>query len=179
MKKLEKHKLPRIDLACSDDNFRLVMNYILVTKDEIVASNSHILVIHKTNNIFDEQFIDEMPDRFLIHKNNWKLFCKGHHYIIFLDGLIIIRYDGYDQTIKPIFEEIEFMTLKYPDYKKILKSKSETGLSNFGLSVKNLTLLSKSMGCDRLKFEFTQGEYSHLNVSNGEIKGIIMPIMID
>ena len=53
--------LPKLHLVCQDySQIRPIMNYILVTKDDVVATDAHVLVIHKTRDLFDEHFINKM-----------------------------------------------------------------------------------------------------------------------
>jgi hypothetical protein len=178
-----KNTLPKLHLACSDEELRPVMQHILVTKKEICASDAHILVIHQTKDIFSKEFIESMPAKFLIHKEQWKQICKKHIALKFENGAIEVIYNGYSIMHKIKTPEIN---LVYPDYKKImLKKKDKEDVGEIGISSELLHKLTDAMFYNYqtkgLKLEFF-GQTKHIIVtsSSGEskVKGLIMPIMI-
>lgn len=176
--------LPKLHFACSDDQLRPIFSHILVTKDEIVATDAHILVVFKTKSIFTDQFIHAMPERFLIHKNHWKEMCKRHHQIIFKDNVITVIQDGYT-NIYPIV--IERDGLKYVNYQAVIpKFEEKKEIDCIGVSFDKIEMLSKSMffpnDIKNVKLTFFEKTRSILvnpvNDDNGQF-GIIMPIHIE
>ena len=78
--------LPKLELCCTDDDLRPALQHVLVTKSDVVATDAHILVVHKTADLFTAEFIDKMPERMLIHKKLWIEMRKKHLRIEFHDG---------------------------------------------------------------------------------------------
>ncbi len=63
----------KLHLACSKDNFRFSMQHIKVTKENCIATDSHILCVIPTELIFNREFISDIPEKgFLIHAEDYK-----------------------------------------------------------------------------------------------------------
>lgn len=142
MKKVKKVKLPQMHLVCSDDELRPSMQYVEVTKENVTATNAHVLVTHNTKNIFSEQFIEAIPDIFYIHRKHWAQLCKPHIQITYDDGLITQHLDGYKNVFKPEIEP----HWKYPAWRSIIPNKLERQpIDSIGLSPKFFDRLQKAM----------------------------------
>jgi len=180
-------KLPKLHLACSDDTYRPVMSHVLITKEETVATNAQILVVHKTKDLFPEQFIDDMPKRMLIHRRFWADICKNHLSIYFnneTNQVEIMRKFKYENIkyFYPIVFESEIGI--YPDYTKVFPKKQESK-KEIALNPLLLKNLYKAMNTyadsTGLKLEFYDNYgaiIAKLNPDTG-VKGMIMPIMIN
>jgi hypothetical protein len=119
---MEKITLPKLHLACGNYCLRPIFDYILFTKDDIVASDAHIICVLKTMDVFGDEFINKMPDRFLLHKSQWKDFYNNHVDIKFEKDMICVYYEDY----KIYYDiKIEREGLSYPDYNAIFPKKSE------------------------------------------------------
>ena len=63
----------KLHLACGKDGFRLSMQHIKVTKQNCVATDSHILAVIPSELIFNSEFISDIPEEgFLIHAEDYK-----------------------------------------------------------------------------------------------------------
>ena len=187
--------LPKLHLVCQDySQIRPIMNYILVTKDDVVATDAHVLVIHKTRDLFDEHFINKMPDRFLIHMNQWKRICLKHYNIEFDNDEIIVQHHGYQNAFKITMEGEKPASLlhsyggfEYPLYNKVLLPDSEIqAVENIGLNPILVDKLTKAMfspndATKNLKLTF-YGSNRHIMAhpvnSEYSAKALIMPVMI-
>lgn len=147
MKNITKNQLkalPKIHLCCANDESRPIMNHVLITKENIVASDAHVLICYKTKAIFPIEFIDAMPERFLIHRNSWRLMTLKHRGIIYKDNSIIIKYENYSLSIDLIDESV--FGGKYPKWESvILKSDDLVAVDKIGINPEFLKKLSRAM----------------------------------
>lgn len=178
---MDKIKLPKLHLICAN-NVNTIQEYILITKDEIVASDSHILTILKTKDIFSDEFIEAMPKRFLVHKSQWKNFYNGAFDFTFKDNSICVHYNGYE-----VYHEIktEDDNLNYPNYNAIIPKQETEVLCEIGIDPFLLKNLAESMTFDSnkktVKLQFFGVNKAILVTPinhNYNSKGIIMPIKI-
>lgn len=182
---MEKIKLPKIHYACANNGLRESMEYILVTKDEVAATNGTILVVHKTSDIFDSDFVFNMPERILIHKNQWKLLCDNALTISIDEYCIAVQYEGYKVSY-PISTE-ERLGIKYPKYNSVFPKKEDVeSIDSIGINPVILYQLSQAMltaasSSNGLKFEFygkargiliTPVDYSN------NAKALLMPVIL-
>ncbi len=169
-------RLPKLHLCCANDEFRSVMCHVLVTKNYVVASDSHVLIEFETSEIFDNDFIDAMPDRFLINSHNWKLISEPHDFIFFRDGKIEVIKQGRSLFIPLVLEE---NIGTYPDYKKILDGKSPKSIEKIGLKADLLKKISLAIGTHVMHL-FFNGEHKSITIKSNVtgVKALIMPVMI-
>lgn len=176
--------LPKIHVACSDYYTIPVMCHVLITKEHIVASDYNILVVHKTENIFDNEFIKNMPDRFLINRKHWAEMCKKHFAIKYENNLINVIRDNYTD-IYPIF--LESIIGDYPDYKKVIPQKKDLKkIKTIAINPMLLKRLYDSMAYrgDYPAFILKFQDECHsilVKMNNDDLGqiGIIMPVMIN
>jgi len=183
---MNKIKLPKLHYACCSDRLRLTIEHILVTKDEVVATDGNILVVHKTSDIFDSDFISNMPERFLIHRTQWRLFCSNARIISFENNSICVVYDGYKVNYQISTEEE--IGLKYPNYNSVFPKKEEVeAIDSIGLNPIKLHNLSQAMfasvsSSKGLKFAF-YGKARGVLVTPSDMynntRALIMPVMIN
>jgi len=183
---MKKIKLPKLHYACCSNSLRVTIEYILVTKDEVVATDGTMLVVHKTSDIFDSDFIANMPERFLIHRTQWRLFCNNALAISFENNFICVVYDGYKVNY-PISTEEQLGT-KYPKYNAVFPKKEEVeAIDSIGLNHIKLYNLSQAMfssvsSASGLKFEFygkTRGILVTPSNSHNNTRALLMPVMIN
>ncbi|NLG04520.1 MAG: hypothetical protein GX567_11945 [Clostridia bacterium] len=55
-------KIPALHYAISDDDIRPALESVWVGKEDTVATNGHILVVHKTKTLFGEEFANSVPE---------------------------------------------------------------------------------------------------------------------
>lgn len=173
-------KLPRIDYACSKDYLRPIMGCVLVTKKEVVASEGYILVIHQTEDLFSDEFIENMPDRFLVRSFIWALLCKPARTIEYNNEHNKIEiHDKHNRqfSVGVDFEKKE--SSSFPDYQKILDSFEPKKIDKIGISPEKLNLLKKAMEPenDVIEFSFSGVDKMILARAINSI-GLIMPRII-
>lgn len=182
--------IPKIYECLSDDLLRPVMCHALITKDETAASNSHILVVHKTSELFNQEFIDDLPEGgILVGKDALKDMALKNVQSVWYDPEIklikvIHQPTGGGEVINRYFEVKipEPGGWKFPDYNKVWPE----GVGEVPeIKIKPLLLakLFKAMGAEAaLTMKFTDptkgvicegGSYQWPSA-----KGLIMPMMI-
>jgi hypothetical protein len=68
----------KLHLLTSKDDYRSNLHYALLTKERITVTNAHALVSHANKDIFDQSFIDTIPEgEWLIDVSTLKLMCKA------------------------------------------------------------------------------------------------------
>ena len=132
---MKKH-YPKIYNYCEKDwDMREVMFHVFVDKNVIYASNCHVLIRHKTGEVFPhaDVFIDSIPDPgILIH---WKHFkemtrwgCDNHQ---IENNLIVYKYDS---LLHYVPFKVNGDELKYPDaesvFPKISKAVNKIGIDS-------------------------------------------------
>lgn len=177
-------KLPRIDLACLIDNYRPVYGYINLTKDYVYATNAHIIVRHKTHEVFKDTFIETIPDNgVLIPANAWKLARnKKTTRIAFTEDKLKIELYQEDSSI------ITYGLgnhLNYVDCESVMPKKEDwTDLKEIGMTPRILNLLSDAMECSTIKLQFYGANKAMLCLPNQSsstyfgVIGVCMPCMI-
>jgi hypothetical protein len=53
---------PKLHALTSKDDYRPALSYGLLTKQNIVVTNAHVMVAHKCESLFDQDFIDAIPE---------------------------------------------------------------------------------------------------------------------
>jgi len=179
-----KIKLPKLHLVCANDQLRPVISHILITKEEVVATDANILVVRRTSELFSEEFIAAMPARILVHKDQWKAFYNGSSDITIEGDIIWVHYEEHkvSHSVK-----IEGEGLTYPNYAAIFPVEedtvepSEIGFNPFLLKTLAEAMLSPSQTNKGFSFKF-YGEDKAIVVRPIDIdnnsKGIIMPITL-
>ena len=173
-------QLPKMSLICSRDELRPQLNYVLITKDHVIATDCHALVKHPTEELFSDEFIEAMPDRILVHKINWKLMEKSHNFIFYTNNQIQVIYNGYSICI-PCKTEDE-IEKKYPNYEELFNEKTES-VEGIGINPVLVDSVKKAMfrpyETTIMKFVFNgiSRAIKVSNTSNG-CEAILMPCMI-
>lgn len=54
--------IPYLELALADDKIRPALGLVWIGKEETFASDAHVMVVHKTVELFGQPFIDSLPD---------------------------------------------------------------------------------------------------------------------
>ena len=62
---MKKKTLPKMQFACSNDELRPSMQHVEITKETVTASDGNLLVSHRTNDLFNSDFIENMPEKIL------------------------------------------------------------------------------------------------------------------
>ena len=178
-------KLPKLHLVCVDDELRPVMQCVMVGKDQTFASDAHILVRHKTSEIFKDEFVATIPDDgIMIPRKAWYVMCRRSTFKISLsDDKKLIQLHQLDESVisYKLFNE-----KGYPDVNKVIPNPKDCKpINEIGLNSSLLDRLADGLGCNqsilRLKF-FDKNKAIYVSSSFSDYEsaiGIIMPTNIE
>lgn len=178
-------KLPKLHKAAGRDELRPVMSHILITKENTVVTNSSILVVHKTSELFNNEFVNNIPDEGMyITAEDWKVFTTEFVAVQLDNNLIItIIRKKREQLIKG--KKVDKIG-DYPSWKFLFKKqkgiKFECG--DFGININNTIALHEATGCQNLRFQcFDRARQINVLTNNDcdydSVKAVIMPMMIN
>lgn len=179
-----KEFFPQMHLACSNDDLRPVMSYVYITKDHSVATNAHIIAIAETKNLFDDDFINIIPDDgFYIHKDDWKKICQCDCVLVESEKVVeLVHNRKRNELIK--IELVENVG-KFPNWKAVIPrpDKEKIPFNTFGLNGEFLATVQKIISKnDSLVIEtFTKNSGFLVKSWNSDAKtmGLIMPCKIE
>lgn len=177
-------QFPKIQNACAKDDLRPVMNYVFITKEHAVASNTHILVCHDSTELFNKDFIEKLPDHpILIHREDFsKIGGKECHVEIHSDNVIKVHY----KKNRPVLIEYEKEDKigKFPNYKAVIPEEFDAEINGIGLNPEFLITLRDSITSTKNTVQlYFKGEEYAINVKIRDCefnnyKAIIMPITL-
>jgi len=178
-------KFPKLHLVCATDELRPVMSCICVNKEFTFASDAHILVRHRTSEIFGDDFVASLPESsILINRKAIFLICqKATEKVSLSDDKKMIQLHRKDESV------ISFKLFTdgtYPDANKIIPDPKNMKLvDEIGINSNLLDRLSGGLGCDvpiiRIRF-FDKTHAMHVTSNYTDYAsavGIIMPVMIN
>jgi hypothetical protein len=178
-------KFPKLHLVCATDEIRFVMSCICVGKEFTFASDSHILVRHKTSEIFKADFVASLPENpILINRKAVFLICqKATEKVSLSDDKKMIQLHRKDESV------ISFKLFTdgtYPDANKIIPDpKDSKPVDKIGINSNLLDRLSDGLGCDvpvlRIRF-FDKMHAMYVTSTETDYVSaiaIIMPVMIN
>lgn len=170
-------KLPKINMCCSKDVLRPSLGYIEITKSTIVATNGNIMVVNKTNEVFEQEFITKFPyKKFYIHESTWREMHKGR---IYWKGntIVVCKSNGEFR-----FKVIANPEWKYPNWKNFV-SISKEDVDVIGINPLLLYRLYQALPNNTFNKLTFCGKTKHIIVESVESKyksfGIIMPIILN
>jgi hypothetical protein len=182
-------KFPALDKALADDDLRESLSYVYVDKEITFASDAHIMVIHKTKELFDDLFIKKLAYRTItIHAEIIKAIrsTKCHSIDIENDEIIIKPKPG-DRKKPEIHFNIIGMDCNPPKYQPILES-AKKGKEVKEISLNSLLLnnLREALGIPArvglyIKFNGeSKGMYCRTTGDSDypSAEGMIMPVQI-
>jgi hypothetical protein len=163
---IKSKSLPRIHLACGNDELRPALKHVFINKKHVVATDSHILVKYEKSVL--SNWIEDIPDECFIEAYQYAKLTKPFLCANYLkeSNLIKVLYrngrKSYVEVLLP--KNVDF---KYPDYDWLFKyddNLSQSGEIN--ISANLLYILEKSMECTNhgIKILFQHGEYKPLIV---------------
>ena len=177
---METIKIPKLSKICSKDELRELLNYVLITKNDVVATDGQALVMHPVNELFSDEFIKAIPDRIFIHFNNWKLLEKPHFGVQFVNNQIEIIYSGYSVFIP--YKTEDDIGKKFPDYETLFDVE-EKEVNEIAINPVYLRLIESAMfrpyDIKVMKFHF-KGIEKGIVIKNtmNKAKAILMPCRI-
>ena len=185
--------IPKIYECLANDELRPAMNYALVTKEEVAASDAHILVIHKTAELFPEEFIKEIPKagllmgKALLQDLNKSSVRSLRYITLDGDGIIIITHAPEGKTpFKRYFEvKLNGEDFTYVDYNAVWpkeESREKAGVKAIALNSNLLARLERALGAESGVHMELYGAMKAIVVRGKggdyiQAKGLIMPMM--
>jgi hypothetical protein len=173
----------QLHLICSD-GVRPALSYVLITRENMVATNSNVLGVIPTKELFKEDFIKGLPEKgVLLHAEDFEKII-GYAVVIWKDAETIRLRDPKKRDLLieviPNAPEAE-KGLKFPDWEKVVPDEMicDVPLAEFGFNAELAALLQKALGFPDMVLSFS-GHARAARVSrHGETfegrYGIIMP----
>ena len=182
------NQFPKIHSACCTDELRPIIGVVHITKQHIVATNSHILVIHDSNSLLTDKFIAGIPEEGInIHRDDFAKFGGKECELSWKsEGVIRVTYA---KRSRPILIECESDS-KYISYMAIVPTDISIGVAQkqANINIDYLHTLKTAMSMDIKNYTLTfYGETKAILVTTltgstdkiNTIRGLIMPIKIN
>ena len=110
----------KLHLACSKDELRATLNYILIDDNFAIATDTMIMVKMDLTTQMDEEFIGKLNGK-MIHRTQWALMVGK--LITEVDDEKIRVFDGNSGYIDlPFHKDVE----KFPDYRELMNIESRS-----------------------------------------------------
>lgn len=177
------------------DELRPCFNAALVKKDETFISEGHIMIIHKTVELFDEEFTNAVPKEGLaLEYNVLKAICQKSVRNVSLsdDKKTIILHPekslSFRKNPEMRFNLDPVETYHFPNYKSVLPAiKDMVIIDSIALSVLKLKVIYEALGSreGKMKLSFFGNEKAVLiepTLSDSSVSGskaLIMPILTE
>jgi hypothetical protein len=178
-------KFPKLHLVCSDEELRPALSVVKVDKEFTFSSDAHILVRHKTSELFKVPFVESLPHGgIMVPRNAIAILCRKSTFEVSLSDdkrfILLHQKDG------SIIQYKLYADGGYPDANKIIPDPKDCKpLSEIGLNSSLLDRLSDGLGCNdpilHLRF-YSQTKAILCSSSHTDYVsaiGIIMPVNIN
>ena len=172
----------KLHKIASTDNLRPQLSHICIDKDDVVATNAHVLIIVPKALFFEDR---EIPEMFVRSRDWAKIYPRKNHYLRYEEGHLILyskskSYRGEVARIKPILKEKA--KFNYPDYTKVIPDGELKEADKIGVNSYFMRLYNEATGINEAKLSF----YGHgkaivltpFSDDYKDVKAIIMPIML-
>ncbi len=180
--------LPQLDLSCSKDEMRPIMNYICVNKEFTVSTDAHVMTVFRTKDVFHQDFIEHLPKKnILIHREDWAKIKKA--------DILELKISKESKVIEAYFDKKRNVLVKvenenevanYPQWKNVIPTDNNTSrnkLDFIGVNANLLAIVQKILdNAVGMKLEFFEKNKAIICKSlNQDVKGycIVMPVMVD
>ena len=174
---------PKIQLACVKDELRPIMEVVHINKQHVVATDSHILVVHDSASLLTDDFINNIPDGGCnIHRDDFAKFA-GKECELSWKSKGIIRVT-YSKRKRPILIECEEDN-KYIDYMHVIPDEKIelTAQTSITINSKLLHTLQTAMTVNGDACEIKCYGTTHAmmvapvnGTDTNNVKGLIMPM---
>lgn len=184
---------PKMYECINADPLRPVMKYALLTKEDFVASDAHILVVHKTKEVFHEDFVKQIPKSgiFLSRECLVDIAKTSAETLNLIKGHKLIEVTHYQKS-RGYFKRYHNYRVEetgkmerfvYPNYKAVFPEDKAAPIDRIKLNAGLLAKLEKAMGVDYgITLNFIASDKAIIcEPAGGEyqlVKGLIMPMMI-
>ena len=178
-----KKNYPKIHKACEMHYIRPEFEYVYISKEVIKATDTRVLIQHKTSEVFGKEFIESLPKKpILIHRIYFaemtRYGCELHNI-----GGNMIRY-RYRGLLHYVPFQVDGKEISYMKTDKIWPKKVEA-IEVVGISPKILNKAFEALdyGTTRaVKFQFhSQSKAIILTIQGGNYqsaKALVMPVMM-
>lgn len=172
-----------LNLICSNDDLRPAMMHVKITKENMVATNAHVLGVIPTKEVFSDEFIEGIPENgMLIHKDDYKKLKNFENATWKSKDVIEIHYRGKKRNVLiPICTEENVGT--FPKWETLIPREEDAQeLSKIGVNMSLAYDLQRALDAENLKMVFIAPNkgilVKPLLSNNSKSYGIIMPAMI-
>lgn len=120
-------KFPHLYRIVNNREFREELKHALVKRDFTYATDAHVLVRHKTELLFDDVFISNIPDKgIMLNHNILKAICAKTIIQAELFGpVLILKTKDRSRFPELSFDLPDADYVKFPEYEKVLYTEEE------------------------------------------------------
>jgi hypothetical protein len=181
-------KFPHLYRIVGTDEMRPQLSHALVTKLYTYATNTHVMVRHITEKIFDESFVASLPEQGIaLNSNILKAICRKDVENVELFGPVLIL-KSRDRSLYPelSFDLPDVASIKFPNHNSVMFTENlAKPISDICISARLYSDLMKAMdpyGVPFLKMYFRSQEGAilvKLKIDSDfyGADGLIMPAM--
>ena len=168
--------LPKLDLACSKNEFKISHQYVKVSKEYVVATDAHILVYFNTGDVFGSDFTETIEGDFYIHFEDWKKIIKGEVFSLDGDTLTAIN----PKANRPVLIRVD-RDINYPKWISVIPSEGMVeSINSIKLDSYRLDIIAKIIDPLKRGLELTfNGKSRPIGITSIDSehlgKAIIMP----
>lgn len=140
-------KFPKLHLVTSNNELRPAMCCVCIGKEFTYASDAHILVRHKTSEIFKPEFVESLPEQpILVPGKCFKLVCqKSTTKVSLSDDKKYFQIHRLDSSVI----SYKLVSENYVNAESIIPNpKNSQPLKEIGINSNLLDRLSDGLGCD-------------------------------
>ena len=188
--------IPKIYECLGKDPHRPIFDYALVTKEHTVATDAHIMVVHKTSELFDKDFVAHIPEEGMLLGGDAlrEMAKKTAQFIVFnreagtakgLGTITVLHTKGGKAIFEP---ETQEKIGTFPNWSGVMpKIEDNTTVMAIGIDARKLLRLQNALATETagLKCYFT-GESrailcypTNADTQYPSAVGIIMPMEIN
>ena len=174
--------LSKIENCLSKDQFRPVLNFALLTRENIIASDAHVLAVLQTKDYFSDDFVTALGDkRYLIPRAACKALAAKKVQNVWLKDDCLHVLNGSEQ-IFPL--ETEERIGAFPAWDRILpKMEDKLPTEQIGINPKLMVALQDAIGNEfpvRVTFFGpTRAMLVHSTDPETASYGAVMPVMVN
>ena len=173
----------KLHLVCGKDDYRPTLNYVKATKHNVVATDGHCLAVIPTSEIFDEEFIEGIPDTgVLIHHEDWKKMISYQFVSWKIPGQIIKTSGKKRGILIEVEMENEGDLKNYPNWDAVVPTGKNVGIPEIGINFKTGQRLQEALNFNACHLQF-KGNGKPIKITGAKEQdskrfGILMPCMI-
>jgi len=185
---MQTKKVPQLELSCSKDELRPIMNYVKIDKDFTVSTDAHVMSVFKTVDVFEDEFIESLPEyAILIHREDWAKLKNCSNVDLKISKTSKVLEVSYPKKRDVLIKvETEKEVANYPLWQNVIPTDDNSvrvPLNDIGVNANLLAVAQKILDSSvGMKLEFFTPKKAIICKSlNTTVKGycIVMPVNID